>query len=237
MDLLLCEFWSELIDRQSARRTPEGLWLKGTPGNGPFIPHPDKTYAGIGLVEYRNGVPILSQHPEAKIGGEVHVVILERWEGTKKDAQNAKKMLKKELPDGNYVWHHEEILKVDGRDAVKMVLVPSHLNRIPHSGPASWRRFSLAIGNKALKILKPASRCVAVLGVISWIVDPLESVAAPFGGLTTLGTGQWTATMLATSRREWMFWPGQVWRGMLGAIARRSSIYDACIRKPNILSM
>ncbi|MGE3309656.1 MAG: hypothetical protein AB7O66_06775 [Limisphaerales bacterium] len=140
-------------------------------------------------MEYRNGTPLLSQHPQARIAGQVHVVLLEDWKGTSSDAKAAARRLKAQLPDGDYVWHHKEIVDINGKQGVKMVLVPRHLNGIPHSGPASWRRAAKSLGQRAIEILGKAPKCVAVLGVVSWIIDPLESVAAPFGGTTTLGDG------------------------------------------------
>ena len=76
-----------------------------------------------------------------------------------------------------------------------MVLVPRRLNAVPHSGPASWRRASLKLLEKAKKALEPLGKCAQVLLVASFVVDPGEAMAAPFGGTTTLGDATYTGAI------------------------------------------
>ncbi len=172
----------------------DGVWVSGKPGNGRLMPSLASGYADLGTIEYRNGLPIFSTHAAAAIDGQVHVVILEEWKGTKSDQEKAKRVLKEALakeggqyPEGRYVWHHEEIVMVNGKEGVRMVLVPERLNRMVHNGPASWRRAALSIGQKAGRVLKSLGRCLTVLGVASFAFDPGGAIAAPLGGETTAG--------------------------------------------------
>lgn len=166
----------------------DGVWFNGTAGNGRFMPAIGTGFSDLGTIEYKNGVPLLSKHPGALIDGQVHVVILEKWNGTgNNDSKRAARMLKAKLPDGDYVWHHEEIVDVAGKKGVKMVLVPRRLNSIPHAGPASWRRAAIRMEEKATGLLRPLTRCVVVLGVVSFVFDPGGAIASPFGGETMMG--------------------------------------------------
>jgi hypothetical protein len=144
-------------------------------------------YSDLDPIEYRNGLPIFSSHPRAKIDGQVHIVILEEWNGPRSDMKRATKLLQEKMPSGDYVWHHEETVMINRKQGIRLVLVPRRLNSIPHNGPASWRRKALAISTRASAILKPLTKCVAVLGVLSFVFDPGEAIAAPIGGETTMG--------------------------------------------------
>jgi len=166
-----------------------GIWLDGTPGNGRFLPKIGGGFEDLGVVMYRDGVPLFSLHPGAEIAGQVHVVILDDWNGNPRhDSRRAAERLRGSLPDGDYVWHHEELVDLpDGRTGVKMVLVPRRLNQLPHAGPASWRRAALRLGENAKALSRPLRLCIKIAGVVSLFVDPGEAMAGPMGGTITFG--------------------------------------------------
>ena len=167
-----------------------GVWLEGAAGNGRFLPAIGSGWSDLGVIEYKNGVPQLSRHPGALIDGQVHVVILDEWKGiASEDSRRAWSKLKAALPEGDYVWHHEEIIEVNGKPGARMVLVPRQLNRIPHNGPASWRRAALGIGAKARNLVRGLGKCLKVVAIVSFLLDPGEALATPFGGPTTLADG------------------------------------------------
>ncbi len=172
-----------------------GVWLDGVPGQGRFMPALGSGHADLGLINYKNGVPLLSQHPGAIIDGRVHIIVLEEWKGTSWDTDQAWKQLaddiKAKLPTGDYVWHHEEIVEVNGRKGVRLVLVPRALNSIPHSGPASWKRAADRLAKATAAVLPKvnlgglggvvsgAGKCLVVAAKVSFILDPVGAITGP----------------------------------------------------------
>ena len=162
-----------------------GFWLDGTPGQGRWMPKIGTYLADYGEFIFKDGNPLLALHPAAVIEGQVHIVVLEEWDGSRADQRAAQRklanQLKERIPKGDFAWHHEAIVDINGKKGVKMVLVPKNLNAISHAGPASWKRASLALSKATKGVIAKGGigKCVRLVGTVGFMINPVEAVAGP----------------------------------------------------------
>jgi len=125
------------------------------PGNSTWISKPDcnKPWSKYGNIPFSNRVPMFSDMKTAEGHPRFKSIFMTVWDGTDKDLREAKKIYKSKW--GKYpsstTPHHERIYRQvmpDGRVRyiLKMVFVPTDLNKIAHSGPASAAKYGLKNG-------------------------------------------------------------------------------------------